>query len=160
MRKRLFALLTLCMLTLTGLLVCPATAQNQIFEKYSNLDGVEYICLTKWMLRHLKSTDNSVTINGVKLQGLSNAIEVILIINSDNAKAGAQMKEDFNALKSDPDYNVMMVVKDNNTHVSTLLNDKNPVKEFVMYIDEGNEQTFIVLTGKLTDEMIQKLLAQ
>ncbi|MBR0038262.1 MAG: DUF4252 domain-containing protein [Bacteroidales bacterium] len=160
MKKRVYLFVALCLLTLTGLIPTQAFAQNAVFGKYSDMEDVEYICITKWMLRHLKGADNSVTINGVKVQGLSNAIDVILIINSENRKVGEQMKNDFNTLKSDDNYKTLMVVKDNDSQVSTIFNDRQKTKELVMFINDDDEQTFIVLTGDLSDEMIEKLITQ
>lgn len=158
MKRRLYTLLTACVLSLC----CQTTtafAQNKVFEKYGEMDDVEYICITKAML-NLMGQNKSVNINGVNVKGFSDAIKVILIINSGDDSARQQMKADFDKLKSDSNYELLMVAKDNTSQVTTLYNSENEIKELVMYISEEDEQTFVVLTGKINEEMINKLLAK
>lgn len=156
--KRFFTILALCILTLTSWMSVSANAQNSIFGKYKNMDDVEYICITKAMLRFMKGA--SATINGVHIDGITNALNLVLIVNSgDNKKARELMKEDYAKLSSDSDYESLMSVRSDGERVETLLNSKQSIKEVVMYIDENDgDQVFIVLTGKFTDEQLGKLL--
>ena len=68
------------------------------------------------------------------------------------------MKKDYKALSSNPDYEVLMQAKSDGERVTTLLNATKTEKEVVMHIDEKDELTFIVLTGRFTDEQLKKLL--
>lgn len=157
--KRFFSILAVCILTLTSWLATDANAQNKMFSKYKDMDDVEYICITKSMLRLLGT--GSATINGVHIDGITKAINVVLIINSESDKAGAMMKNDFAALSADPNYEMLMEIKGDGERISTLLNASNPVKEVVMFVDgkdANDEQVFIVLTGKFTDDQLAKLL--
>jgi hypothetical protein len=144
-----------------------ASAQNKIFEKYSDMEDmdVEYICITKSMLQLLKNKKNDtlnrqISINGVNLNGITDAIKVLLIINSGSKKVCKQMSEDFKTLKADPDYELLMMIRDNFDKVSTLFNSKAKDKELVMYINDGITQTFIVLTGNLSEDMVNKLISK
>ena len=161
MKKLLYILTTaLCLWTARP---TAAQAQNSLFEKYSDMDNVEYICITKSMLRLMSDMgkDNrQVKINGVTINGFTDAIKVLLIINTDNDRAGRMMKTDFKTLKSDPNYEMLMMVRDDYEKVTTLYNSKGEDRELVMFIDEQDEQTFIVLSGKLTKEMINKILSK
>lgn len=157
--KRFFSILALCILSLTSWMSISADAQNKMFKKYSDMDDVEYICITKSMLK-LLSVGGSATINGVHIDGITNALNIVLIINSDDSKKAQQlMKEDYAKLVADPNYETLMSIKNDGERVETLLNATQPVKEVVMYIDESDgDQVFIVLTGKFTDEQLAKLL--
>lgn len=157
MKRKLHILLTACVLNLCCL-TAPASAQNKMFEKYSDMENVEYICITRSMIK-LMGQKKNVNINGVKVNGFSDAIKVILIINSGDETARKQMKADFEKLKADSHYELLMVAKDNTSRVTTLYNSKDETQELVMYISEEDEQTFVILTGKMTEDMINKLLA-
>ena len=164
MKKQLYILLIALSALLFG--AAPAKAQNAIFEKYSDMDDVEYICITKSMLNLLSTANkdgggkSEMTINGVKINGITDAIKVLLIINSEDSDVGKQMKADFKTLKADPKYELLMMVKDNFDRVTTLYNKSNKDKELVMFIDETDSQTFIVLTGALNEEIINKILSK
>lgn len=157
MKKQLYILLIALCATLFG--ATQAKAQNAIFEKYSDMDDVEYICITKSML-NLMSSNKGVEINGVKISGITDALKVLLIINTDDDGVGRQMKSDFKTLKADKRYEMLMMVKDNFERVTTLYNSHDKDKELVMFIDESDSQTFIVLTGALSEEIINKILSK
>lgn len=137
--------------------LCTAWAQNKVFQKYADIDNIEYICITKSMLKLLPN--KSATINGVRIKGITDAINTILIINSQNEKVTAQMKEDFSSLRQNSGYEVLMETRNDNERVMTLLNTTTEVKELVMYISHANkEQTFIVLTGTFSDQQIKDII--
>ena len=154
--KRIFLIIAISLLSLTSWMVVEADAQNKVFSKYSEMDNVDYICITKSMLKLLGNS--SATINGVHIEGITNAINVILIINSGDDEVSEMMKKDYKILSSDPNYEVLMYAKSDGERVTTLLNTTKSEKEVVMYIDEKDELTFIVLTGTFTDEQLKKLL--
>lgn len=154
--KRIFSIIAICLLSLTSWMAAEADAQNKLFSKYNEIDNVDYICITKSMLKLLGNS--SATVNGVHIEGITNAIDVILIINSRNEEVKEMMKKDYKALSSNPDYEVLMQAKSDGERITTLLNATKTEKEVVMHIDEKDELTFIVLTGKFTDEQLKKLL--
>ena len=154
--KRIFLIIAISLLSLSSWMAVEADAQNKVFSKYSEMDNVDYICITKSMLKLLGNS--SATINGVHIEGITNAINVILIINSGDDEVSEMMKKDYKILSSDPNYEVLMCAKSDGERVTTLLNVTKTEKEVVMYIDEKDELTFIVLTGTFTDEQLKKLL--
>lgn len=134
-----------------------AMAQNQAFEKYSEMDNVEYICITQSMLSLMGN--NSATINGVHIEGITDQIKVILIISTNDETAKSHMLKDFQSIKRSNDYNILMDSRQGKERVTTLCLSKNEVKEIIMSIAGGDgSQTFIVLTGTFTDQQIKKLL--
>lgn len=159
MKKRLYTLLTLVILTISGFLTTSVNAQNRIFEKYDDMKDVEYICITRSMLKLIG--EGSLNINGVNVKGLSDAVKILIIINSDNKSVCQQMKEDFKTLKADEKYEMLMQAKDDGERVCVLFNDSSKDnKEMVMYIEEDDEQTFIILTGKLNEDLVNALLTK
>ena len=162
MKKHLYILLIALCASLFG--ATQVQAQNPIFQKYSDMDNddVEYVCITRSMLRMLSNNNSKkkIMVNGVNINGISDAVKVLLIINSGDPSVCSLMKEDFKTLKADPNYEMLMMIKDGMDKVITLYNQKKSDKELVMYIDDGIDQTFIVLTGDLTEDMVNKILAK
>lgn len=156
--KRLLTITTLVVLTLTTWLAQTAEAQNKMFRKYGEMDNVEYICISRPMLKLMGK--NSATINGVHIDGMTDALQVILIINSDDQKVQKQMDKDYDDLRDDEAYEVFMEIKQNDEHIVTMLNSQQAVKEVVMFIKNktNGDRVFIVMTGKFTDEQLNKLL--
>ncbi len=153
--KKIYTLLVMLALTIGAML--PASAQNKIFEKYSDMNDVEYICITKSMLK-LMSLGGEVNINGVNVKGVTDAIKILVIVNSDNEQVCQQMKSDFNKIKSDSNYEMLMMVKNNEEKIYTFFNEHTKDKELIMYIGGSDSQTFIVMTGALTKEIVNKLI--
>lgn len=144
-------------LVLTAILSASATAQNKLFSKYGDIDNVEYICITKSMLKLMGNS--SANINGVQIDGITDALNIIIIVNTENKNVLQQMSVDFQTLKDDSNYEILMDMRDDDERVTTLINSQSTTKEIVMYITEGkNEATFIVLTGKFTDDQLNKLI--
>ena len=141
-------------------LIAPASAQNRIFEKYSDMDDVEYICITKSMFKMLSAKDGAVNINGVNVKGVTDAIKVLVIVNSTDKKVCKQMEEDYRAIKADSAYEMLMMTKDDFSKNCTLYKDTQPDAELVMYIAETGSQTFVVITGALNREMINSLMVK
>lgn len=155
--KKIYTLLVLMVLSIGAML--PASAQNKIFEKYSDMDNVEYICITKSMLKLMSLGSNSVNINGVNVKGVTDAIKILLIINSEDDSVSQKMKADFNRIKSDSNYELLMMIKNNQEKVYTLFNDNSKEKELIMYISDEDSQTFIVMTGALTKDIVNGLMS-
>lgn len=155
--KKIYTLLVLMVLSIGAML--PASAQNKIFEKYSDMDNVEYICITKSMLKLMSLGSNSVNINGVNVKGVTDAIKILLIINSEDDSVSQKMKADFNRIKSDCNYELLMMIKNNQEKVYTLFNDNSKEKELIMYISDEDSQTFIVMTGALTKDIVNGLMS-
>lgn len=158
--KRFFSIITICMAIFSQTL----SAQNAIFEKYADMDDdIEYVCVTSAMLKNLGKS--SATINGIHIDGITDALKNVLIINSSKKTVVATMKADYDKLRSDESYEMMMDMKDGGSRVVTLCKVTSKNSELVMYIqsNKGNnaakETTFIVLNGKFTEKQLRKLLS-
>ncbi|MDO4496787.1 MAG: DUF4252 domain-containing protein [Bacteroidales bacterium] len=149
--KRLFLLLT------TVCICLGIKAQNPVFGKYADMEDLEYVCISSAMLRNLGKS--SATINGIQINGITNALKNVLIINSKEASCRAQMKADFLSLRNNPDYELMMEMRDGSDHITTLAAVGEKVSELVMFIQEGNhESSFVVLNGNFSEEQLNKLI--
>jgi len=158
MKRTLIFILTV-VLTLTSWMGTKAEAQNAVFEKYAEMDNIEYVCITSAMLKNLGK--NSATINGIRIDGITNALKNVLIVNSSNEEVVKTMKEDFATIRKEEGYEMMMDMRDGSDRIVTLAKiDPAKGSEIIVYITEGNNETsFVVLNGKFTEEQLNKLLA-
>lgn len=156
--KRIFSIILVSILTMTSWMGVTAKAQNAVFEKYADMDDLEYVCITSAMLRNLGK--NSATINGIRIDGITDALKTVLIINSSSEEVVNTMKQDFAAIKKDKSYEMMMDMRDGSDRIVTLTKVADSGSEIVVFITEGNNETsFVVLTGKFTQEQLNKLLS-
>ena len=156
--KRLTTILLAFLLTLTTWLGTEAEAQNAVFEKYADMENIEYVCITSAMLRNLGK--NSATINGIHIDGITDALKNVLILNTNNRNVSKTMKEDFSALRRDKDYELMMDMRDGSDRVVTLAKVAKEGSELILFITEGsNETSFVVLNGNFTQKQLNKLLS-
>jgi len=143
---------------MTSWLGTKAEAQNAVFEKYADMDNLEYVCITSAMLRNLGK--KSATINGIRIDGITDALKNVLIVNSSSEEVVKVMKEDFAKIRKESGYEMMMDMRDGTDRVVTLAKVAPEGSEIVVYITEGNNETsFVVLTGKFTQDQLNKLLA-
>ena len=54
--KRIFLIIAISLLSLSSWMAVEADAQNKVFSKYSEMDNVDYICITKSMLKPVSYT--------------------------------------------------------------------------------------------------------
>lgn len=156
--KRILTLTVVVMATLTSWLGVRASAQNAIFEKYADMEDLEYVCVTSAMLKNLGKS--SATINGIHIEGITSALKNILIIHSSTKQCADQMKEDFAKLRKNDSYEMMMDMRDGKDRVITLVSSEKNNCELVMFIQESNrEASFVVLNGKFTEKQLRQLLS-
>ena len=151
--KRFFTLLLL------SLTLASAPAQNAIFKKYAERDDVDYVCVTRAMLRFggaLSST--TLSVNGVNVAHLAKNLNNILIIDADQPAPMRQMRDDFATLRRDEAYEVLMEARSGGEVTVTLLNRSSTPMEFILYVQDKTDATFIILTGTFSDEDISHLI--
>ena len=105
--KRIFLLAAIAICGIT------AQAQNKIFSKYSDMKGVEYVCINKSLFSAGLAiatagqviVDNADT-EGSDLSKLTNFNRMLIITAKDSKKA--ELYADIQKLAKDKDYEVMM----------------------------------------------------
>lgn len=151
--KRILTLLALC------LAVTAASAQNAIFKKYAERNDVDYVCVTRAMLRFGGApTSSGLSVNGVNVARIAKNLNNILIIDADKPAPLRQMRDDYAALRRDEAYEVLMEARSDGEVSVTLFNSTASPMEFVVYVQDKSEATFIVMTGKFSDEDISHLI--
>jgi len=88
-------ILTIALIFLCGI---SAPAQNNDFEKIANIPNVEYVYVSKSMLKSLESLDNDGELNFIRSTKELNSVE---IISCDNAENIAEVNEKLNEVANE-----------------------------------------------------------
>lgn len=151
--KRLITLLILS-ITLCGTMM----AQNALFRKYGDMDNVKYVNIGRSMLEQM-AKNGKTQVGGVNITGLGIGmpLNAILIISTTQADIVKQMKEDDTQIASS-DYNTLIVTREGKNHSSSIYYRKaKPHNELVMFVVDGEETTFIVMTGSFSQKDVEKM---
>lgn len=151
--KRILSLLIIC-LAFCGSLM----AQNEIFRKYAAMDDVKYVNIGKSMLEQMAKKGNT-SIGGVNINGLGPGMPLksIMIITSTNEESSKQMKEDEAQIASS-DYETIMVTREGKKFYSTVyFREDRRQNELVMFVDDAEKTTFIVLMGTFSLSDVQRM---
>ncbi len=130
-----------------------AYAQDNLFEKYSNMDNVTSVYISKSMFQLMP---DGVQAGGVDFSDLKGKIDHLQILTSENRAVSKQMQADFEGMVKG--YELLMKVKSDDTRASFFVKQKGErINDMVMLTDEENEFVVIRLAGDFTVQDIQRI---
>jgi hypothetical protein len=131
-------------------------AQKQLFEKFSKMEGVTSVYISKTMLQMMPDMEIQ---PGMDLQGFAGRLTGILILTSENESITKQMREATAGFHDNEAYEILMKVKDEESMVNFYIRKKSDqrIAELLMLVDDEDEFVIIQMLGDLTMEDIQKL---
>ena len=130
-----------------------AYAQDNLFEKYSNMDNVTSVYISKSMFQLMP---DGVQAGGVDFSDLKGKIDHLQILTSENRAVSKQMQADFEGMVKG--YELLMKVKSDDTRASFFVKQKGErINDMVMLTDEENEFVVIRLVGDFTVQDIQRI---
>jgi len=128
-------------------------AQNKLFEKYTDMDNVTSVYISKAMFQMMPMINNV----GVDLMNLKGKIESLQLVSTDNKDRAAQMKKDFSQLVTSQ-LQELMRVKDDKSNVRFYSNMQgDQIKELLMLVDDEDSFTAIRIVGNFTLKDIQDI---
>jgi hypothetical protein len=131
-------------------------AQNnssQLFDKYTDTDGVTSVYISKAMFRIMPGIENM----GLNLVNMSGKIESLYILTTEKKELIPAMRKEFSQLIKE-DHEELMRVRDGSTKATFYANMKGDlVKDLLMLSDTESEFTVIQLLGSFTLQDIQKI---
>jgi len=145
-------LLLAALLLLTG----SCLAQKSFLERYSKMDGVTTVYISKTMLQIMPQMEIYADID---LQEFSGRLTGILILTSEKESITKQMRSEATEFYSGKAFEVLMKIKDDESLVSFYIRRKNEqrIAELVMLVDDEDEFVIIQMIGDLTMEDIKKM---
>ena len=137
-------------------------AQNNPFERFSDMDGVTSVYISKNMLSLFPKNSTKMDYSGVNVGKFLHKLSSILIITSDNQTIAQQMLSIANKQVKGKDYELLMRVKsDDNDNVNFFMKGKpENIRELIMIVDgSDNESVIIQFLGDFTLQDIQQMTA-
>ncbi len=134
-------------------------AQKNPFEKFSEMDGVTSVYISKTMLS-LIPQNSKMDYGGVNVGGFLNKLSSILILTSEDKKIAPQMLSLANDRVKGRDYELLMRVKsDDNDNINFFMKGKpEKISELIMIV-AGNDGENVVMQflGDFTLQDIQQM---
>ena len=144
----------LCMVVALSSLT--VNAQVKAFEKYADMKDVSYVYISKFMLG-VVGKQATPQVPGVDTKTLLNKLSGIQIIHADSKSAQTKLKNDVKALIAKDKYELLMQMNEDNSKVNIYHYIGKQQSVVAMLIDEKEEVTIIVFSGKFTLEDVMKM---
>ena len=146
--------------TLLGIMValCSLTANAQVkaFEKYADAKNVTYVYISKYMLS-MAGKNATPSVPGVDIKTLAGKLTGIQIINTENKAAQAKLKNDVKGIISRDKYELLMQMNEDDSRVNIYHHITKQQSAVVMQIEDKEELTLMVFSGKFTLEDVMKM---
>lgn len=128
-------------------------AQNKLFDKYSEMDNVTSVSISKAMFRMMPNFET----NGLNLMNLKGKIEGLQILTTENNSIKETMRNDFKSLIG-KNHEELMKVKDGKTRATFYVKQKGDlISELIMLADTDKSFNVIRLAGNFTLQDIQEI---
>ncbi|MBR3123691.1 MAG: DUF4252 domain-containing protein [Prevotella sp.] len=153
MKKRTIQTLIALVLLLTSL---QTNAQVKEFEKYSDTKNVTYVYISKFMLG-MAGKLATPSVAGVNTKSIMNKLSGIQIITSEDKTAAARLKSDTQDIVKRGKYERLMQVDEEGEKVRIYHCEGKKQSAVVMQVEEKDELTVIVFSGKFTLDDVMKM---
>ena len=128
-------------------------AQNKLFDKYSEMDNVTSVYISKAMFQMIPDMKT----NGLNLTTLKGKIEGLQILTTQNNSIKETMRNDFESLIG-KNHEELMRVKDGKTRATFYVKQKGDlISELIMLANADNSFNVIQLLGNFTLQDIQEI---
>lgn len=128
-------------------------AQNKLFDKYSEMDDVTSVSISKAMFQMMPNFET----NGLNLMNLKGKIEGLQILTTENNSIKETMRNDFKNLIG-KNHEELMKVKDGKTRATFYVKQKGDlISELIMLADTDSSFNVIQLLGNFTLQDIQEI---
>lgn len=156
--KRIVALLTLLAVSVAAL----AQSGKDIYNKYSDLPGVEAVYISQSMFRLIgRIPDIEVNDKDVNLTSFIKTLSGFYMIScKKNQTAAKEIYDDVKNYIGSGKYELLMESKDNGDIVRIYsLGDEKTIESFVMLEQDDSETSFICFEGKMNRGELENILA-
>ena len=136
-----------------------ANAQVKAFEKYADMKNVTYVYISKYMLG-MAGKKAVPSVPGVDIKSLAGKLSGIQIITSENNTAQAKLKADVKAIMTQDKYELLMQINEDDTKVNIFHHEGKQQSAVIMLVDDEDEVTVMVFSGKFTLEDVMKMTQQ
>ncbi|MBR5930063.1 MAG: DUF4252 domain-containing protein [Prevotella sp.] len=136
-----------------------AHAQVKAFEKYSDMNGITYVYISKAMLSALSGRLNKMpSMPNVDAQVLVNKLSAIQLIHAEKNDMRAKLRSEVQGIVKKDKYELLMQVKEDGNKADIYQNIGPQQSAVVMLTEEKDGVTAIVFSGKFTTEDVMKMV--
>ncbi|MBR5037170.1 MAG: DUF4252 domain-containing protein [Prevotella sp.] len=141
-----------------------AHAQVKAFEKYSDMNGITYVYISKAMLSAISGRLNKMpSMPNVDAQVLVNKLSAIQLIHAEKKLLTkndmcAKLRSDVQGIVKKDKYELLMQVKEDGNKADIYQNIGPQQSAVVMLVEEKDGVTAVVFSGKFTTEDVMKMV--
>lgn len=136
-----------------------AHAQVKAFEKYSDMNGITYVYISKAMLSALSGRLNKMpSMPNVDAQVLVNKLSAIQLIHAEKNDMRTKLRSDVQGIVKKDKYELLMQVKEDGNKADIYQNIGPQQSAVVMLTEEKDGVTAVVFSGKFTTEDVMKMV--
>jgi hypothetical protein len=133
-----------------------ANGQVRAFEKYADMKNVSYVYISKYMLGMAGKTATP-QVPGIDIKTLAGKLTGIQIISSEHKGAQAKLKNDIKTILSKDKYELLMQMNEDDDKVNIFHHVDKQQSAVIMQIEDGEEMTILVFSGKFTLDDVMKM---
>lgn len=155
--KKIMIKTILC--TVMALTCLNAHAQVKAFEKYSDMNGITYVYISKAMLSAISGRLNKMpSMPNVDAQVLVNKLSAIQLIHAEKNDMRAKLRSEVQGIVKKDKYELLMQVKEDGNKADIYQNIGPQQSVVAMLVEEKDGVTAVVFSGKFTTEDVMKMV--
>jgi len=155
--KKIMIKTILC--TVMALTCLNAHAQVKAFEKYSDMNGITYVYISKAMLSAISGRLNKMpSMPNVDAQVLVNKLSAIQLIHAEKNDMRTKLRSEVQGIVKKDKYELLMQVKEDGNKADIYQNIGPQQSVVAMLVEEKDGVTAVVFSGKFTTEDVMKMV--
>ena len=155
--KKIMIKTILC--TVMALTCLNAQAHVKAFEKYSDMNGITYVYISKAMLSAISGRLNKMpSMPNVDAQVLVNKLSAIQLIHAEKNDMRTKLRSEVQGIVKKDKYELLMQVKEDGNKADIYQNIGPQQSVVAMLVEEKDGVTAVVFSGKFTTEDVMKMV--
>ena len=136
-----------------------AQTGKSLYEKYSDLDGVESVYISPAMFKLIGKLNIDMGDEDVDISRLVRSIRGMYILNIPNAGPASQLAAEVTRMIRGGNYELLMEAKDSGERMQMYTNgDDDIIRSFVMLATDMDETSFICFDGEMVREDFENVI--
>lgn len=139
-----------------------AQTGKSLYEKYSDLDGVEAVYISPAMFKMIgRLSIDLKDENDVDISNLIRSIKGMYILNIPNSSPAAQLTGEVDRLIRGGKYELLMEAKDSGERMQMYTNgDDSFIRSFIMLNTDNEETSFICFDGEMLRNEFEEVVSR
>lgn len=134
---------------------------KSLYEKYSDLDGVEAVYISPAMFKLIGKLDLNMGDEDVDIARLVRSMKGMYILNIPHSGPANQLATEVTRMIRGGNYELLMEAKDSGDRMQMFTNgDDNLIRSFVMLATDGDETSFICFDGEMLREDFENVVRE